>query len=260
VDFGLKCRVYRSKDGLTGTPAEEWLLAALDVDPAHATARSLAATLFGGRTARDRLDGVRHAYRRLHQRVLRAFVDGEPTGAEDLVRWATELDVDLNAAVAELEHHDVLWRDRDTGGVAVVYPFSGPRTAHRVRLEATAVEKFAMCAIDALGIPYLANQRTMITSRDPASGAHIHVRIDPEGEPRWEPAGARVSIGRFGGGPSARCCCPHLNFIADGAEHDGPLLDLPEAIDVGRRIFGFLLDPARCALPRPRLPSRAVPG
>jgi hypothetical protein len=34
-DFGLKCRLYRSRDGLTGAPAEEWLLAALAADPAH---------------------------------------------------------------------------------------------------------------------------------------------------------------------------------------------------------------------------------
>jgi hypothetical protein len=28
-DFGLKCRLYRSKDRLTGAPSEEWLLAAI---------------------------------------------------------------------------------------------------------------------------------------------------------------------------------------------------------------------------------------
>jgi len=32
-DFGLKCRLYRTADGLGGTPADEWMLAALaDVD------------------------------------------------------------------------------------------------------------------------------------------------------------------------------------------------------------------------------------
>jgi hypothetical protein len=36
-DFGLKCRLYRTEDGLTGTPAEEWLLAALGADPACAS-------------------------------------------------------------------------------------------------------------------------------------------------------------------------------------------------------------------------------
>jgi hypothetical protein len=36
-DFGLKCRLYRTEDGLTGTPAEEWLLAAIRADPACAS-------------------------------------------------------------------------------------------------------------------------------------------------------------------------------------------------------------------------------
>ncbi len=29
TDFGLKCRLYRTEAGLTGTPADEWLEAAL---------------------------------------------------------------------------------------------------------------------------------------------------------------------------------------------------------------------------------------
>ena len=28
-DFGLKCRLYRTESGLTGTPPEDWILAAL---------------------------------------------------------------------------------------------------------------------------------------------------------------------------------------------------------------------------------------
>jgi hypothetical protein len=29
TDFGLKCRVYRTAEGLSGCPADEWVLAAL---------------------------------------------------------------------------------------------------------------------------------------------------------------------------------------------------------------------------------------
>jgi len=241
-DFGLRCRLYQTGDALAGAPAEEWLMAALGANPAPASARSLAAGLIGQRSARDRLDGVPPAHRRLHQRVLRAFVDGQPTGAEGLARWAAELDVDLDAAVAELERHDVLWCDHDSGGVAVAYPFSGRPTPHRVRLNGTGIEVFAMCAIDALGVPYLADQRATITSRDPTDRTRIRVRIDPGREPRWEPTTAGVTIGFSGEGPSATCCCPHLNFIADSTSHTEPYLELPEAIDVGRRIFASLLD------------------
>lgn len=30
TDFGLKCRLYATPDGLRGVPADEWVLAALD--------------------------------------------------------------------------------------------------------------------------------------------------------------------------------------------------------------------------------------
>jgi hypothetical protein len=61
-DFGLKCRLYRTGDGLAGAPPEEWLVAALGPNPAPASARSLAAGPIGQRSARDRLEGVPPAY------------------------------------------------------------------------------------------------------------------------------------------------------------------------------------------------------
>jgi hypothetical protein len=242
-DFGLKCRLYQTPDGLRGVPPDAWVLTALGVDtPVDGGGRSLAAELLAQRSARDRLDGVPSAYRRLHHRVLRAFVDGEPPDADDLARWATELEVDLDEAIAELERHDVLWRDRDTGGVSVAYPFSGRPTAHVVWLQHTAAEVFAMCAIDALGIPFLAHQPAEITAHDPASGNRIDVAVDPAGQPRWTPATAAVAISVSGEGPSATCFCPHVNLVADPRHTDGATLEMAEAIAVGRRIFGRLLD------------------
>jgi Alkylmercury lyase len=242
-DFGLKCRLYRTVDGLCGVPPDVWVLAALGADtPVDGDGPSLATELLAQRSARDLLDDVPSAYRRLHRRVLRAFVDGEPTRADDLARWATELEVDLDAAVAELEHHDVLWRDRDSGDVSVAYPFSGRRTAHEVRLERTGTDVFAMCAIDALGMPYLAHQPAHITAHDPVSGDRIEVSIDPAVQPQWKPATAAVAISVSGDGPSATCFCPHVNLVADPAHTDGATLDMAEATDVGRRIFGTLLD------------------
>ena len=32
TDYGLKCRIYRTADGLSGLPAEDWILAALTAD------------------------------------------------------------------------------------------------------------------------------------------------------------------------------------------------------------------------------------
>jgi Alkylmercury lyase len=242
TDFGMKCRLYRTPDALTGVPRDRWVLDALGLDPRENDGRVLAEDLLGQRSARDRLEGCPPAYRRLHRRVLQAFVEGEPTRGDDLARWSSELAVELDDAVAELERHDVLWRDPATGGVATAYPFSGTPTPHRVRLAETGVEVFAMCALDALGIPYLAHQPARIVSHDPVGGARIEIWIDPGGERRWEPAAAAVTIGISGDGPSASCCCPHLNFLSDPAHAGGATLGIDEATDIGRRIFGSLLD------------------
>ena len=32
TDYGLKCRIYRTADGLSGLPADDWILAALTAD------------------------------------------------------------------------------------------------------------------------------------------------------------------------------------------------------------------------------------
>jgi hypothetical protein len=241
TDFGLKCRLYRTPDGLAGVPPDRWVLDALGLD-APDDGRALAASLLEQRSTRDRLAGCPPPYRRLHRRVLRAFVAGEPVGAADLARWADQLSIDLDAAVADLERHDVLWLDPATGAVATAYPFSGTPTRHRVRLQDTGVDVFAMCAIDALGIPYLAHQPAWIVSRDPVADERVEVWVDPTGERRWQPANAAVTIGISGDGPSARCLCPHLNFVADPAHADGATLTIDEAIEVGRRTFGALLD------------------
>jgi hypothetical protein len=241
-DFGLKCRLYRTPDGLAGGPLDRWVLEALGVDGPEDDGHALAASLLAQRSARDRLEGCPPEVRRLHRRVLRAFVAGEPTRGEDLARWAGELGLDLDAAAAQLERHDVLWRDPTSGAVATAYPFSGPPTRHRVRLQPSGVEVFAMCAVDALGIPYLAGQPARIVSHDPTGGERVDVRIDPGGQRRWEPASAAVTIGISGDGPSVSCCCPHLNFVTSPDHAGGATVGMDEAIDLGQRIFGSLLE------------------
>lgn len=55
------------------------------------------------------------------------------------------------------------------GVVAAAYPFSGIPTPHRVALDGLPAV-FAMCAIDALGLPAMAGRNGRITSANPADG------------------------------------------------------------------------------------------
>ncbi len=259
--FGLKCRLYRTPDGLTGLPPDEWIVAALGGNPATAATReapgpngqhvSPTVALLADRSAKERLEGCPPAYRRLHRRVLRAFVDAERPRAADLERWAAELGVSAAEALIELERHDLFWRDPGSGDVTAAYPFSGVATAHTVRLAGSDADVFAMCAIDALGIPFLAGRAARIQSRDPETGDPIEVSIDPTGPREWQPADAVVVAAHSYGGPSAIGCCPTISFVSDrgraralvdsSPEVHAAVVGMPEAIEVGRRIFGSLL-------------------
>jgi hypothetical protein len=117
-----------------------------------------------------------------HRRLLKAFVTG--TGAPDaavVARQATELGLDPEAALAALGAADLVHTDPATGSISIAYPFSGRPTPHRVEL-AGGPAVFAMCAVDALGIPQMLRRDGRISSVDPASG------------------------------PVDDCCCPFINF------------------------------------------------
>jgi hypothetical protein len=62
------------------------------------------------------------------------------------------------------------------GIVAVAYPFSGTPTPHRVELDGLPAV-YAMCAIDALGLPAMTGRDGRITSADPADGTPIEVTV-----------------------------------------------------------------------------------
>jgi Alkylmercury lyase len=115
---------------------------------------------------------------------------------------------------------------------------------------------FAMCAIDALGIPQMLGRDAHISSIAPASGQPITVEVH-HGVWRFAPPSTVVLDGRTaGGGPGgtvADRCCPHINFHLDRAAaaayrraHPGMagmLLDQPEAVQAAGQAFGGLLDP-----------------
>jgi len=110
---------------------------------------------------------------------------------------------------------------------------------------------WAMCAIDALGLPRMARRDGVIESGDAITGAPIRVEVSG-GVWRWEPAGAVVLVARSGaGGPTSCCACPHMNFHVDEGTarsyldvHDGlfgAVLDQRAAVELGDLCFGALL-------------------
>jgi NAD-dependent dihydropyrimidine dehydrogenase PreA subunit len=189
--------------------------------------------------------------RGLHRAVLRRFL---ATGAPPTARWvlhaAAETGLDASA-VDELSAADAV--HVVNGVVAVAYPFSGIPTAHRVALDGLPAV-YAMCAIDALGLPAMAGRDGQITSADPADGTPIQVTIR-NGTWSWTPAGTVVVAGRATGCGtecgSFEVMCPNTVFhaspesartyLASRGGLDAQILDQDTAIECGRVNFGTLL-------------------
>jgi Alkylmercury lyase len=190
-----------------------------------------------------------------HQRVLGAFLTGTgPPDAAGVGGLAAELGLDQPAALAALAAADLVHTDPATGTIA--YPFSGRPTPFRVEL-AGGPAVFAMCAVDALGIPQMLGRDGRISSVDPTSGQPITVEVHA-GAWRFQPATTVVLSGRTADGDAcdtaAEWCCPYINFHTDPEAADtyrrahpgmtAMLLDQAEAVTAAGRAFGSLLNPA----------------
>jgi hypothetical protein len=205
----------------------------------------------GQRRGRARLEPLSPGERDLYGWILRAFANGTPPAPDALADAASNLDVEVEAALAAFAREDLVHHDPASGAILVAYPFSGIPRGHRVRIDG-AIDVEAMCAIDALGIAPMLDRQIEIASRDPHTGSEVWVRLDPGEGAWWEPETAVVLDGRLHtDGPSFRGCCTALNFFesADTAaaylrertDFAGVPISIPEAIEAGRAIFGDIL-------------------
>jgi hypothetical protein len=146
------------------------------------------------RWAANRIAGLAPASRRLYALILYRFTEGAPPDRDELS------DLGFGGeALSELVEHDLVQLDPD-GEVAVAYPFSASPTRHRV-LTDDGRAYWAMCAIDALGIPYLLHQAAEVRAQEPGSYRAITDAIVPAAVTvRAEPADAAVVVARAGVG------------------------------------------------------------
>jgi alkylmercury lyase len=190
--------------------------------------------------------------REVHRAVLRRFL---ATGAPPTARWlrqaARDQGLDATAALGELSAADAV--HVVNGLVAVAYPFSGTPTPHRVELDGLPAV-YAMCAIDALGLPLMAGRDGRITSADPHDGTPVEVWAR-DGAWSWNPTATVVVAGRATDCGtecgSFQAMCPNTAFHASPenarahlARHgglDADILDQDTAVECGRLNFGALL-------------------
>ncbi|MGW7544004.1 organomercurial lyase [Streptomyces sp. NPDC054770] len=249
----VSCRLYRGPDGrVEGAPSVADLQRALYIAEA-AEACDCPPMDAAGRRGRGRLAPVSGGLRAVQQAILRSFASiGRAPDPVDLEQVARSFHRDPREVLAELAAEDFLTLD-EQGRIQAAYPFSATPTDHHVRL-ADGTEMWAMCAIDALGIPDMLDTDAVITSADPVTGETVTVTSAGR-RMTWQPSTAAVYVGqRACTGSAADVACGALNFFTSprtarvwAEQHPdftGKAVDQAGAEALGRSVFGSLLTEA----------------
>lgn len=189
----------------------------------------------------------------VHRFILETFAKtGRSPALEDVrSRFDLESAQDAEALLADLERRGSIHRNAGDPFITHAYPFSNEPTQHRVRLEG-GPEVYAMCAIDALGMPFMLKQDAEIASACEQCGGDIELRISNGEITRKAPGEIVVWYGVAGEGcVVATDLCPDLNFFCS-SEHlemwtkerpsrAGDMLTLDQALERGRQSFEKLM-------------------
>lgn len=190
----------------------------------------------------------------LHVFILESFArtGRSPTLAQIRERFQLSSLAEAEQMVSALERSGAIHRNPGDPLITHAYPFSNEPTAHRVRL-ADGPEVYSMCAIDALGMPFMLHRDADIASRCEGCGADVRVSVRGSEIASYEPAGIAVWLAERGEGClAATDLCPDLNFFcsmehvtrwaSDHPQKQGQRLTLEEGLTRGRQVFERLLD------------------
>lgn len=193
---------------------------------------------------------VRQVYRHL---LIYFSQTGHPP-APEVIAHALHLSADaVEHALDLIEARGGIYRDPATYTILAAYPFSAEPTDHIVRF-AGGHSVYAMCAIDALGMPVMLNADAMIESKCAHCGKEIRVVVRDNTLIEYMPPEMRVWYMQAAAcGVAALEQCPSINFLCSPehlaawrAQHlgeRGEEFDVRRAFVRGKEVFGNLLRP-----------------
>jgi alkylmercury lyase len=187
----------------------------------------------------------------LRKAILTAFATGASAPSVHEVAHALARPVgEVHEGVRRLAAADLLVWVEDEARIISAYPFSGVPTAHQVLIDGGNL-LYAMCAIDALGIPFMLGQGARIRSTCFFCQQPVTVEVHGGSLQEALPQATVVWFSERDGCCVAEARCPVMNFfcheghlrawLTTSPEERGTSLSLQEALQVGRAVFGELL-------------------
>src|SRR5215218_4129592 len=225
TDFGLKCRLFATPEGLRGMPADEWVIRGLE------RARTADAL-------RDTFPASDDAP--LALAVVRLLARGKPVTHAMLA-------ADARRAIDDVAGQLARWPNVERDADGAVIGFSGLTlrpTDHSIQVDGRQLHTW--CAWDTLFLPGMLGATAHVRSTCPVSGRGVQLVVAPDGVEHAHPAGIHVSFPPLASTNTADITgtfCRHVHFLADAdaartckeAHPDGHVLDLSAAFGLGCR-------------------------
>lgn len=194
----------------------------------------------------------------LHQFILKTFATtgSSPTVSAIQEQFSLDTEAEVEQLLKELEATRAIHRSEGDALVTHAYPFSNEPTPHQVTL-ASGVQVYSMCAIDALGIPFMLKTNASIASECLECQQSVKVAVENGKVASHDPDGLMVGYVPMGNcSTPATEQCPHINFFCSQKhleswakahpEHDLKFMNLDQALEQGERIFGSAMSGDAC--------------
>jgi len=161
----------------------------------------------------------------IYQTILK---HGRSPTIEELGASLKKPDEEIIRALDELETKgDLLLREKGTQEIVSLYPFSLTPTEHQIILE-DGSRLFAMCAVDALGMPIMFNKNVRIVSRCEECQQEIIFEIKNGEITYLSHQDATICSPKRQVYPAAETTCPLVNFFCSKKHADEWMANNPK--------------------------------
>ncbi len=145
--------------------------------------------------------------------IFRSIIQsGNAATVDELRVYMDKSEKNVKGILDDLEKKDLLLRRKGTQNIVSIYPFSLRPTKHKVILE-DGKRLFAMCAVDALGVPNMFKKDVKVISECARCGQKVTVEVkNQEIAAKSHP---QIMIWNLEAreGTAAETCCPIINFF-----------------------------------------------